>query len=150
MKSFNDRLLLIALLSAGIVLVAGCATTNDVIRVKEVGSEGTARVYPVTVDQAWDIAKTVFRWEGADAIEEHRVEGYMLTSSGPNLVSWGAVMGAWVERVDADKTRVTVVTKRRITMNMATTLTESTFHKRFAEAVDIVKSGQPLPRIAPK
>src|SRR4051812_37570002 len=131
------KLLLIAVLSTGIALVAGCATTNDVIRVKEAGSEGTAKVYPVTVEQAWDIAKTVFRWEGADAIEEHKTEGYMLTSSGPNLVSWGAVMGAWIERVDNDHTKVTVVTKRRISVNVATTLTESTFQKRFAEAVEI-------------
>jgi len=131
------------------IFFGGCATTNDVIRVKEAGSEGTARVYPVTVDQAWDVATTVFRWEGADAIEEHRAEGYMLTSSGPNLVSWGAVMGAWVERVDDNSTKITVVTKRRISVNIATTLTESTFQRRFAQAVDIIKKGQPLPRVAP-
>jgi hypothetical protein len=141
-----------ALLTAslvGLILFVGCATTNDVIRVKEAGSEGTTKVYPVTRDQAWDIARTVFRWEGADAIEEHKAEGYMLTSSGPNLVSWGAVMGAWVERVDDSNTKVTVVTKRRISVNVATTLTESTFQKRFGQAVDILKQGQPLPRIAP-
>ena len=91
----------------------------------------------------------MFRWEGADAIEEHKDEGYMLTSSGPNLVSWGAVMGAWIEPINKDDTKVTVVTKRRITVNVATTLTEGTFHKRFAQAVEIVKSGQPLPRNAP-
>ncbi len=30
--------------------------------------------------------------EGSDAIEEHKDKGYMLTSSGMNLVSYGAVM----------------------------------------------------------
>ncbi len=149
MKTNKSIVLLTALLSIGSLFTAGCSTTNDVIRVKEAGSEGTTKVYPVTTDQAWEIAKTVFRWEGADAIEEHRSEGYMLTSSGPNLVSWGAVMGAWIEKVDDNNTKVTVVTKRRISMNLATTLTETTFHKRFAQGVDIVKSGQPLPRIAP-
>jgi len=59
-----------------VILVAGCATMSDVVRAKD---EGTSKVYPVNADQAWDIAKTVFRWEGADAIEEHRKEGYMLT-----------------------------------------------------------------------
>ncbi|MRR07698.1 MAG: hypothetical protein EG828_12335, partial [Deltaproteobacteria bacterium] len=106
-------------------------------------------VYPVTVDQAWEISKTVFRWEGADAIEEHRDEGYMLTSSGPNLVSWGAVMGAWVKPVNQENTEVTVVTKRRITINVATTLTEGTFHNRFDQAVKIIKKGEKLPRNAP-
>jgi hypothetical protein len=66
-----------------------------------------------------------------------------------NLVSWGAVMGAWVEPVSKDETRVTVLTKRRITINVATTLMESTFHRRFAQGVNIVKSGKPLPSLLP-
>lgn len=126
--------------------LAGCATMGDVVGQKE---EGTSQVYPVTADQAWEIAKVVFRTEGADAIEEHRPEGYMLTSSGMNLVSWGAVMGAWVEPVGEGKTKVTVLTKRRITVNLFTTLTESTFHGRFAQAVDLVRSGKPLPALLP-
>ena len=118
---------------------------GDVVQHKEDGSEGTTKVYAVTDDQAWEISKKVFRWEGADAIEEHRSEGYMLTSSGMNLVSWGAVMGAWIEPVDKENTKVTVVTKRRISINIATTLTEGTYHKTFAKAVEIFKKGQPLP-----
>ena len=74
----------------------------------------------------------------------------MLTSSGRNLVSYGAVMGAWIEPVDQTQTKVTVVTKRRLAMNVATTLTESTFQKRFAQAVDIIKAGKPLPPVAPE
>jgi hypothetical protein len=96
------------------------------------------------------IAKVVFRWEGADAIEEHKEEGYILTSSGMNLVSWGAVMGAWIDPIDKESTKVTVVTKRRISTNLATTLTETTFQKRFAQAVEIVKSGKPLPATPPE
>jgi hypothetical protein len=103
------------------------------------------QVYPVDTDQAWKIAMTVFRWEGSDAIEEHRGQGYMLTSSGMNFVSAGAVMGAWVEPAGRGQTKVTVVTKRRMATNIATTLTETTFHKRFGQAVALVKAGQPLP-----
>jgi hypothetical protein len=125
-----------------IVLISGCATMGDVAVSRD---SGTSAVYPVTADQAWEIAKAVFRWEGADAIEEHRKDGYMLTSSGMNMVSWGAVMGAWIDPLDQSRTKVTVVTKRRLSMNVATTLTESTFHNRFAQAVDIVKAGNPLP-----
>jgi len=131
------------------VLLNGCATMNDVVRVKEAGSEGTAKIYPVTADQGWNIAKAVFRWEGSDAIEEHRDQGYMLTSSGMNFVSWGAVMGAWIEPVDKENTKVTVVTKRRITINIATTLTKGTFHKPFARGVEIIKKGQPIAATAP-
>ncbi len=130
-----------------LALLGGCATMGDVVKAKD---EGTSKVYPVNSEQAWVIAKVVFRWEGADAIEEHKDEGYMLTSSGMNLVSMGAVMGAWIDPIDRENTKVTVVTKRRIATNLATTLTETTFHQRFAQAVDIVKAGKPLPSAPPK
>jgi len=134
-------------LVASLMWVAGCATAADVLKAKD---QGISQVYAVNADQAWNIARTVFRWEGADAIEEHRDEGYMLTSSGMNLVSSGAVMGAWVDPVDKNNSKVTVVTKRRIATNVATTLTEMTFHKRFAQAVAIVKAGKPLPATPPE
>jgi hypothetical protein len=130
-----------------ILMLAGCATMADVAQSKD---EGTSAVYPVNADQAWEISMTVFRWEGADAIEEHRDQNYMLTSSGMSLVSYGAVMGAWIEPVDQNNTKVTVVTKRRIATNIATTLTETTFHKRFSQAVEIVKGGKPLPVAPPE
>ena len=125
-----------------------CATMNDVIKAKEAG-KGTSEVYPVNEKQAWDIAKAAFRWEGSDAIEEHRKEGYMLTSSGMNMVSYGTVMGAWIEKVDKTHSKVTAVTKRRIKTSLATTLTEKTFHKRFKQGVALVKQGKPLPEKAP-
>ncbi len=142
------RVLLI--LAASVLVSAfatGCASMGDVMKAK---NEGTSQVYPVTTDQAWKIAMTVFRWEGADAIEEHKDEGYMLTSSGMNLVTVGTLMGAWIEPVDKDNTKVTVVTKRRIATDLATTLTESTFQRRFGQAVQIIKSGKPLPPTPPE
>ena len=142
MKRVGRWIAFVALCNA----VSGCATLADVVRSKD---EGTVQVYPVNGDQAWMIAMTVFRWEGADAIEEHRSEGYMLTSSGMNLVSYGTVMGAWIEPITDGQTKVAVVTKRRIQTNIFTTLTETTFHRRFTQAVQIVKAGKPLPLVAP-
>ncbi len=143
----NKGLAFVGISTLLLVLLSGCATMGDVMKSK---SEGTAQVYPVDTEQAWEISRTVFRWEGADAIEEHKADGYMLTSTGMNWVSYGAVMGAWIDLVDKDNTKVTVVTKRRIATNLATTLTESTFHRRFAQAVDIVKKGNRLPPAPPE
>ena len=140
---------LFGVLMMAVLWLAGCATLGDVVQEKNQGG-GTSQVYPVNVDQAWKIAMTVFRWEGSDAIEEHRDQGYMLTSSGMNFVSSGTVMGAWVEPAGQGQTKVTVVTKRRVATNIATTLTEATFHKRFAQAVEIVKAGKPLPPTPPQ
>lgn len=115
---------------------------SDVVKDKD---NGTTQVYPVDSDQAWKIAIQVFRWEGSDAIEEHRDQSMMLTSSGMNFWSPGSFMGAWIETVDGANTKVTVVTKRRLATQIATTLTETTFHRRFQQAVEIVKAGKPLP-----
>jgi PBP1b-binding outer membrane lipoprotein LpoB len=139
------RIAAVVVILLATILFAGCASMSDVVKAKD---EGRTKVYPVNGDQAWETAKNVFRWEGSDAIEEHRAQNYMLTSSGMNLVSMGTVMGAWIEPVDQNNTRVIVVTKRRIATNIATTLTEDTFHKRFAQTVEIVKAGKSLP-IAP-
>jgi hypothetical protein len=133
--------------AATALLLAGCFTVADVPRYK---SEGVAQTYPVTVDEAWAITQAVFRWGGATAIEEHRTEGYMLTSSGANLHGHGTVMGAWVEGVDATNTRVIVVMKRRLQSSVLIPLTETTFHRRFAETVQSLRAERPLPQAAPR
>ena len=132
-----------------LLCLAGCQTSNDVIREKTQGG-GTTRVYPVSMDQAWEIAKTVFRGEGSDAIEEHKAEGYMLTSSGLKIYTAGAVMGAWVVPINERETKVTVITKRRMVTNLFTGLQETKFHERFAQAVEVLKAGKPLPVTPPE
>jgi hypothetical protein len=127
--------------------VTGCATTSSVVNAKE---DGTSQVYQVNPNQAWEVAKTVFRWEGTDDIEEHRPEGYMIARNGKEWVPWGALMVAWVDQVDRKNTKVTVVTKRNLGREVATTSSEAAFHERFAEAVKIMKAGKPLPSEAPK
>ncbi|MFZ6687604.1 hypothetical protein ACO0K0_07645 [Undibacterium sp. SXout11W] len=131
------------------MVLSGCASVNDVLVAKESGKEGLTHEYAITQDQAWDIARTVFRWEGADGIEEHRTEGYMLTSSGVSLASSGSVMGAWVENGADGKVKVTVVTKRRVKTDLFIPLSEEGFHRRFTQAVAIVKSGKKLPLTSP-
>jgi len=133
-RTFLSALLIFAL--------AGCASMSDVLKSKD---EGTVKSYPVTFDRAWEIAMTVLRWEDCETIEEHKSDGYMLTTVGANLISSGSAVGVWVEREGANQAKVTVVTKRKVQTNIATGLTETTFHERFAQAVAIVNSGKPLP-----
>jgi len=125
-----------------LLTLSGCASMSDVLQSK---NEGTVNVYPVNEEEAWKIAMTVLRWEDAETIEEHRDEHYMLTTTGVNLVSAGTLIGVWVEPVNENDTKVTVVTKRKMQTNVATGLTETTFQKRFSQAVEIVKAGNPLP-----
>jgi hypothetical protein len=143
----TKKVLLIMGSLAVLAWMTGCvASLNDVVRAKK---DGTAKVYSVTCDQAWEICKAVFHWEGARAIEEHKAEGYMVTSTSMNWDYAAGVMAAWMEPIDKDNTRVTVVIKRKRATDISMTLPESIFHDRFAQAVDIVKAGKPLPVISP-
>jgi hypothetical protein len=135
-------------LAASLVLMltlGACATTNDFTRSR---TEGTSRVYGVTEEQAWDIAKTVFRWEGADAIRESLKKDYMVASIGTGLFSYDAAMCAWIDPVAGGQTMVAVATKHK-DLTRATNFTEATFYWRFSQAVDIVKAGKPLPEAPP-
>ena len=125
-----------------LVCVTGCATMGDVVRSKEQG-KGTSKDYRVNVDQAWEIAKAVFRWEQTDAVEEHRSEGYMLVSMGESASSWGVVMGVWIEPVNGESTRVTVVIKRKNPTDVVVPLTEADFHEEF-ELAWRMKAGEPF------
>ena len=129
-----------------LVLGAGCASSVDVVREK---GEGTARRYPVTADQAWDISKTVFRWAGAERVDEHRAEGYMMATDAPDRRDYGTVMVAWVERDPDGVMRVTVRTQSQMMLNPAVVLTEEDFHRRFVQAMRLVQEGKPLPAQAP-
>lgn len=130
--------------------IYGCATTmSDVIRSKKEG-KGTSKIYPVNLEQCFEIARTVFRWEVGGVIEEHKSENYMLTSTPPSYWTEGILAGAWCEPVERNKTKVTVVTKRRDPMDPITSLTETTFHKRFEQCVKIIKEGKTLPLEAPE
>jgi hypothetical protein len=140
------RILLITLV--GSFLFSGCSTLNSVVKAKEEG-KGTVQVYDVNMEEAWTLAKKSFRWGGADAIEEYQDEGYMLTSKGMNLVSSGSVMGAWIESTNNGLVRVTIISKRRISTQIATGMTEGRFHKLFGAGVDILKRGEKLPLSAP-
>jgi hypothetical protein len=125
-----------------VIALQGCAPMDAVVHSKD---KGTSIVYPVTRDQAWDIAKAVFRWEGAEAIEEHRNKDYILASRGRHAFHDDAVVCAWVDPVDSEDTMITVATKRNRPLDVATHFTTTTFLWRFAQAVDIIKEGKPLP-----
>ena len=87
---------------------------------------------------------------GCDAIEEHKIEGYMLTSKGKDMITSGSVMGAWIEPISSNKMAVTVISKRRNSLDLFSGMTESKYHKYFKTGMDILKTGKDLPLIAPE
>ena len=119
------------------LLLAGCATKRDVV-VSKLRGRGTARVYPVTADQAWAISKTILRLEPTEAIEEHRSEGYMLTNDTSASLAPSTYMGVFVEAEGTSAAKVTFVTKRRTPTQGYATLTEGAFHRKFGELLGLM------------
>jgi hypothetical protein len=146
------KMLVFALITA-LLMTSGCASlpelSNQVVQAKMAGNEGVTKVYPVSVNQAWEITETVFRWEKCDAVKENRQENYMITSTGMKMVAFGSVMGVWLEPSDESSTKVTVVTRRRVEKDFFTKLDAPTFFERFEKGLEIVKEGKKLPVVPP-
>jgi hypothetical protein len=126
---------LAALFCLGLLFAfAGCAHMSD-LRAAYARGQGTSASYSVSIDEAWKISLAVLQNAGAESIDEHRDKGYMLTSTamGEGL-SAGTYIGVWVEP-DGAQTKVTVITKRRSSIEIITALTEKGFHQQFWDAV---------------
>jgi hypothetical protein len=131
MRLLSDKLG-IFVVALSFLILAGCANTfSDLVISKEKG-EGMSRVYKVNGDRAWDIAKRVSQWEGIGEIKENQAEGYMLIKSGADWYYKGTLIGVWIEPIDKDQSKVTVVTKAKRSMDTFRRLSEKDFHKSFA------------------
>jgi hypothetical protein len=115
----------------------GCANKQDVVIAKLRG-RGSERVYPVNVDQAWAISKTILQLAPTEKIEEHRSEGYMLTSSDPGSLSPGTYIGVFVESHGPAAAKVTFITRRRTPTQAYTGLGERDFHYKFGELLALI------------
>ena len=127
-------LLLVAL--AALVALGSCANRQDVLRTKLQG-KGVAHTYEVTFNQAWSIASTIFRLEPTEPIENHRSEGYMLTSQNPGPMSSGAYLG-FFEPAGEKGTRVTFIVRRQSAHQAYPFLNEAAFHHKFEELVHLM------------
>jgi hypothetical protein len=135
MKNFTVILLFIS------VFLNGCASNfEDLLRAEY---EGKVRSYPVNEEQARMIARTVFIWKGAQ-------EGEIADTRAEKTLSWEGVMWALIEPIDDQKTRVTVRKAATPCNPTSPIVTEEEFHARFSQAVNILKSGRPLPQELPK
>jgi len=123
--------------------LAGCATRRDVV-VSKLRGRGTQRVYPVTVDQAWIISETILRLEPTESVDEHRSEGYMLTSDSSSSFTPSTYMGVFVEADGPAATKVTFVTRRRTPTQAYAGLSEGGFHRKFAELLGLIAAVGPL------
>ena len=110
------------------------------------------RVYPVTFDQAWSISKAIFRLEPTEALEEHRTDGYILTSQDAGGLSAGTYMGVFIDPGErAGESKVTFIARRRTPTQAYPALNEASFHKKFAAVIELLGTVGPLssPNVKP-
>ena len=128
---------------------SGCAGEREDVLSAHDAHEGEVRVFNVGMDQAWEAARAALRWNHADAIEEHRAEGYMLATAGVSGWSWGASMGVWLEPANAQGTQVRAIVSRKLATNVFGQ-SEDMLLDDIAKAVALEKQGQPLPDTDPE
>jgi len=137
-----------AALAVLVVSFAGCATKRDLV-VAKVKGRGTERVYPVSFDQAWSISKTILEFERTEKIEEHRSEGYMVTSDEISALTPSTYIGVFLEAEGSRQAKVTIVTRRRTPTQAYAALSEGGFHRKFAELLKLIAAVGPLPPDSP-
>lgn len=117
---------------AALLTLTACATMNDAISSKK---QGTEKLYAKSCDAVWPLSVRVLRDNNAGAIEERKSENQMLANSSAGLFSFGTFMVVWLEPAAADKCNVTIVTKRKISTNVITDLTETGYHDQLSNLV---------------
>ncbi len=140
------------------LIFAGSApafSPRDVVVAKQSGDQGITMIYRVNKDQAWEIVRAVLRWQHSNKIEDHLDQDYVLTSIGIVSCPCRTEVGVWVEPLNDDETKITIITRGRSSKNLFTNIEtfpdtiKPDFHMRFRKAVDIVKSGKELPFTPP-
>lgn len=128
-----------------IISYSGCTASKQDVKGEK--SDGIAKNYPVSFNDAWDISKKVLYWEDCEDITESRYLGYMLTIVDHSnlLVSNECVVGVWVDSISADSSKVTVLSKRKRKTQIGKAYTEDDFHESFAIATDLLKKGKKVP-----
>jgi hypothetical protein len=138
------RWAILGALATAATLTWACATRQDIV-VAKLRGRANGRVYPVTFDQAWAISKAIFKLEPTEALEEHRDEGYILTSQDASGLSAGTYMGVFVEAGDRPgESKVTFIARRRTPTQAYAALNEGLFHKKFAALIELVGTVGPL------
>lgn len=103
-------LFVVLLLSTG-----GCTTVYDA---RDARGFGIPRVYDAPFDTVWDtVPKAVIRL-GLEVLDENEHERYILAVRGMTLLSSGENVAVFVDAVDDERTRVEVVSKKVIEINI--------------------------------
>ena len=96
-------------------LVTGCATMADA---RYARGEGQSQVYNAPFEMVWKAVPQALASLGLPVAADNKQEGYILAERGITAFSWGEKVAVFVDRVDGNKTKVEVVSKRAMATNI--------------------------------
>lgn len=112
------------------LLVLGVNACASVETMREVGGNGTANVYNVSYDKAWEASKDAVVDAGGRLNEEDKAQGYIIGTFGMSAFSWGEKVSIFLTALDKNATEVEVVSKRALATNVTAKNWEPTIHKQ--------------------
>ena len=120
---------------------AGCASMSDVVAARDAGA-GVARTDPVPAEIAYSASHPALEAERVD--ELHAYPAHLTAEAGVTAFSWGALVGVFVEPLGPFSTRIIVVVKRKLAVNLFVPFDEDEFHQRLATRLS-AWTPQPVP-----
>ncbi len=98
-----------------LVLLTGCATLSSV---RAERGNGISRVFDASFEVVWDKTVKATNMLGLGIAESNQQQGYMLAETGISPFSWGEKVAVFIEGIDADHTKVEVVSRKVMTTNV--------------------------------
>ena len=98
-----------------LLLAGGCTTLADVSNAK---GQGKSRVYDTSFDTVWDTVPKAVNELGLRVASKNRQEGCILAAKGMTAFSYGENVAVFVEKVDDERTKVEVVSKKTMGTNI--------------------------------
>jgi hypothetical protein len=122
--------------------IVGCSTIADARKSK---GQGLAYVYEGTFDTVWNTIPKAIQALGSGGpviVGDNKQEGYILAQGSMSAVSYGENVAIFVEKVDDNKTRVEIVSKRALATNIVAANWATRIHKKLAEILKRVDDRQ--------
>jgi hypothetical protein len=114
---------------------SGCGTLADA---KAARGTGEARIYDVPANAVWSALPSVLKEAGLDYVGDNRTEGYALAQRGVTALSYGENVAIFVQDMrPGPKTRVEVVSKKQVALNVLAPDWEKELLERLAQKLQI-------------
>jgi hypothetical protein len=108
--------------------LSGCATIDATIATAyNSRGQGKSRIYNASFNTVWNTVPKAVNTLGltvagkrcyAPRLHQNQEEGYILAFKGISGFSWGENVAVFVEKVDSERTKVEVVSKKAVSSNI--------------------------------